>query len=75
MKIREITPVFCNVCGAIAGKNDCGALAGSFDGKRHHLKLCQACFLSLIGAAKEMRGVSVMFTNDDAPSDDFGLKQ
>jgi len=76
MKITNITPVLCDVCGESTGQPDHGALSGSFDGKQYHLQLCQACFLSLIGVAKEMRRVNVMFTGeDDYLSENFGVKQ
>lgn len=58
MEIREITPVLCSVCGKNTGQPDHGVLSGDFDGKKYHLALCQACFCSLIGAAKEMRRTS-----------------
>lgn len=74
MEIRGITPVLCDVCGKSTGEPDCGALSGCFSGKKYHLQLCQACFLALIGAAKEMRRVNVMFAASDMPSDNFGLK-
>lgn len=75
MEITEITPVLCAVCGKNTGRPDHGALSGTFGGKQYHVALCQACFAVLLGTAREMRRVSTMFTNSDAGSDDFGLKQ
>lgn len=74
MEIKGITPVLCSVCSEIAGKPDCGALAGSFNGKQYRVELCRSCFMTLLGTAREMRRATVMFAASDVPNDDFGLK-